>query len=150
MSRVARWTTIIIAGVGTLANLPALVTGFSLLRDWVRVLSSDGPYFKWHYLLTALICLSASLLGLGMAVLAMCRERLCVLASIASLCLGIGCMVTLPDVGPRLDMADAVQKLLGHADHSLSDWDETHGRFPSNEEELRMALSVRPLHESKI
>jgi hypothetical protein len=59
-------------------------------------------------------------------------------------------MVTLPDVGPRLDMAGGVQKLLGHADHSLSDWDEAHGRFPSDEEELRMALSIRPLRESAI
>jgi len=47
-------------------------------------------------------------------------------------------------------MAVANQKILGHADHSLSDWDETHGRFPSSEEELRKALAVRPLQEPAI
>ena len=59
-------------------------------------------------------------------------------------------MIILPDVGPRIDMADAVQRLLGHADHSLSEWDEAHGRFPSDEQELRTALSGRPLRESAI
>ena len=47
-------------------------------------------------------------------------------------------------------MAGANQKILGHADHSLSDWDEAHGRFPSSEEELRKALAVRPLQERAI
>ena len=78
------------------------------------------------------------------------RGRFCVLASVASFFLGIWCMVALPNIGPRLEMASAVQRLLGHADHSLSDWDEAHGRFPSDEEELRAALSGRPLRESSI
>jgi hypothetical protein len=59
-------------------------------------------------------------------------------------------MVNIPNVGPRLEMLSAVQRLLGHADHSLSDWDDSHGRFPSNENELRAALSFRPLRESPI
>jgi hypothetical protein len=56
----------------------------------------------------------------------------------------------LPEVGPQLDMAHENQKILGHADHSLSDWDEAHGKFPSNEEELRKAMVVRPLQEPAI
>ena len=40
--------------------------------------------------------------------------------------------------------------LLGHADHSLSDWDETHSRFPSDEQELREALAIRPLREPAV
>lgn len=150
LRKALRWTAIFIAGVGALANLPALVAGFSLLGDWIRLHTWDGPYFKWHYLSTALIVLLLSGFGLGIAARAMRRERFCVLASVASFLLGIGCMVILPDVGPRIDMADAVQRLLGHADHSLSDWDEAHGRFPSDEEELRTALSGRPLRESAI
>lgn len=145
-----RWTAVFIAGVGALANIPALVIGFSLLRDWIRLHTWDGPHFKWHYLLTASICLLLSGLGLGIAARAICKERFRVVASLASFFLGIGCMVILPDVGPRVEMAGAVQRLLGHADHSLSDWDEAHGRFPSNEEELRSALSSRPLRESAI
>jgi hypothetical protein len=150
MKKALRWAAIFIAGVGALANVPALVTGSSLPRDWIRLHTWDGPYFKWHYLSTALICLLLSGCGLGMAARAMRRERFCVLASVGSFLLGIGCMVILPNVGPRLDMAGAVQRLLGHADRSLSDWDEAHGRFPSDEEELRTALSSRPLHESAI
>ncbi len=144
-----RWTAVFISGVGALANILALVTGFSLLRDWIRLHTWDGPYFKWHYLLTGSIFLLLSGLGLGIAARAIRRERFCVVASLASFFLGIGCMVTLPDIGPRVEMAGAVQKLFGHADHSLSDWDEAHGRFPSNEE-LRSALSSRPLRESVI
>lgn len=150
LRRALRWTAIFIAAVGALANLPALITGFSLLEDWIRLHTWDGPYFKWHYLSMALAVLLLSGLGLGLAARAMRRERFCVLASVASFFLGIGCMVNLPNVGPRIEMAGAVQRLLGHADHSLSDWDEAHGRFPSNEEELRKALSGRPLRESAI
>lgn len=150
LRKALRWAAIFIAGVGALANLPALHTGFSLLGDWVRLLSWDGPYFRWHYLSTALAVLLLSGFGLGLAARAVRREHLCVLASVASFFLGIGCMVNLPDVGPRIEMAGAVQKLLGHADHSLSDWDEAHGRFPSDEGELRTALSGRPLREPAI
>lgn len=150
MNKALRWAVIFIAGAGALANLPALVTGLSLLRDWIRLHVWDGPYFKWHYLPTALIFLLISGFGLGLAARAMRRERLSVLASLTSFSLGILCMVNLPDIGPRLEMASAVQRLLGHADHSLSDWDEAHGQFPSDEGELRAALSGRPLRESPI
>lgn len=78
------------------------------------------------------------------------KKSFCVMASVASLFLGLGCAVVLPNVGPRLDMAGANQEILGHADHSLSDWDEAHGTFPVNEEELRQALAVRPLKEPSV
>ncbi|MGH9734853.1 MAG: hypothetical protein ACRD8A_09735 [Candidatus Acidiferrales bacterium] len=47
-------------------------------------------------------------------------------------------------------MAAANQRIPGHADHSLFDWDEAHERFPANEDELRKALAVRPLQETAI
>ncbi len=150
MNKALRWTAIVIAGVGAFTNLPALVTGFSLLRDSLRLHTSDGPYFSWPYLATASICLLFSGLGLGMAIQAIWQQNFRILASVVSLVVGLGCMVTLPNIGPRLDMAGAIQRLLGHADHSLSDWDEAHGRFPSNEGELRKALALRPLQESAI
>jgi len=150
MNKALRWMAIVIAGLGAFTNLPALVTGFSLLRDSFRLHTSGGPYFNWPYLATASICLMFSGLGLGMAIRAMWQQNFRILASVVSLVVGLGCMVTLPNIGPSLDMAGAIQKLLGHADHSLSDWDETHGRFPSNEEELRKALALRPLQESPI
>ena len=87
---------------------------------------------------------------MAMAARAIWRRSFCVLASIVSLVFGLAGMLVLPDVGPRLEMADAIQRLLGQADYSLSDWDEVRGRFPSDEQELREALAVRPLHEPAV
>lgn len=150
MNKALRWTALVIAAVGALTNLPALIIGFSLLRDWLRVHTSDGPYFNFPYLATALICLLFSGLGLNMAIRVISQQRFRILELVISLVVGFACIVALPNIGPRSDMAGAIQRLLGHADHSLSDWDGTHGRFPSNEEELRKALVLRPLHESPI
>ncbi|MFY9730202.1 MAG: hypothetical protein WB723_06400 [Candidatus Acidiferrales bacterium] len=150
MNKILRWTAIVIAGFAVFFNLPTLIYGSSFVWEWVRVHTSDGPYFRWSYLLVGLVCLLISGLGLGLAARAICRKRFCVVASVAALLLGLGCAVILPDVGPQLEMASANQRILGHADHSLSDWDEAHGKFPSSEEELREALAVRPLQEPAI
>jgi hypothetical protein len=50
MNRGIKWTAAVVAGVGAVTNLPALIIGFSFLRDWVRLHTSNGPYFSWHYL----------------------------------------------------------------------------------------------------
>jgi hypothetical protein len=92
-------------------------------------------------------CPLLSGLGLALAARAIWRKKFCIVASVASLFLGLGCGIILPNVGPQIDLAGANQKILGHAGHSLSDWDEEKGEFPSNEEELRKALAVRPMHE---
>jgi hypothetical protein len=47
-------------------------------------------------------------------------------------------------------MAEAMQRILGHADQSLSDWDVAHGEFPQNEQELHEALASRPLSEPAV
>ena len=150
VNKVVRRTAIVIAVCGVIFNLPALVLGSSSLWDWLRVHILDGPYFRWSYLVVGLVCLLLSGLGIGLAARAIWSKDFCVLASVASFFLGLGCMVMLPNIGPRLHMADANQKILGHADHSLSDWDEARGTFPSSEEELRNALAVRPLQERAI
>jgi len=150
VNRILRWAAIAIAVIGAFCNLPAVVLGLSFLWDWVGVRSSHSAYFRWPYFIAGLICLLASGLGLGFAARAISRKRFCFLASVASLFLGLASGVILPDVGPRVDMAGANQKILGHADHSLSDWDEANGQFPSSEEELRKALAVRPLREPAI
>ena len=150
MNKVLRWSAIVIAGVGALTNLPAVLTGFSFLGSWVRLHTSEGPYFQWGYLATAVACLLFSGLGMAMAARAIWRRSFCALASVVSLTIGLAGMLELPDIGPRLNMAGATQRLLGHADHSLSDWDETQSRFPSDEQELRKALAFRPLHEPAV
>jgi hypothetical protein len=150
VNKVLRSTAIVIAGCGALLNLPALVLGFCFLWNWIRVHTSDGPYFQWSYLAAGLVCLLLSGIGLELAARAIWKRDFWAMASVASFFLGLGCMVTLPNVGPRLSMAAANQRILGHADHSLSDWDEVHGKFPSDEEELRKALAVRPLQAPAI
>lgn len=139
-----------LAACGALFNVPALVLGLSFLWKWIEVHSSHGPYFRWPYLVAALTCVVLSGLGFGFAIRAIWGKRFRIAASVASLFLGLGCAAVLPNVGPQLDMAGANQRILGHADHGLSDWDEAHGRFPTNEDELRKALAVRPLQESAI
>ncbi len=150
MSKALRWTAIVIALIGAVTNLPAMLDGFSLLGDWIHLHVSDGPYFKYGYLSTAVVCLLFSALGMSMSRLAIRRRSFYVFPSVVSLTIGLASMIELPNVGPRLDMAGATQNLLGHADHSLSDWDETQGRFPSDEQELRKALAFRPLHEPAV
>jgi hypothetical protein len=91
-------------------------------------------------------------LGFGFAMRAIWGKRFRIAASVASLFLGFNFAVYLPDAGVQPDEAlvGANLRILGHADHSLSDWDEAHGRFPTNEDELRKALAVRPLQEPAI
>lgn len=150
VSRILRWTVVVVASIGAFFNLPALVFGFSFVWDWIRVHTSHEPYFQWPYLVTGLVCLLVSGLGLNLAARAIRAKSFCVVASVMSLLLGLASEVVLPNVGPRTDMAGASERVLGHADHSLSDWDEAHGKFPSNEEELRQALAARPLQEPPI
>ena len=150
MIKVLKWMTIFIAGVGTLTNLPALILGFSFLGEWVRLHTSNGPYFRWQFLGAGALCLLFSGLGLGLAARTIVRENFRLLSSVVALVIGLGGMIELPEVSPRLSMADAVQKILGHADQSLSNWDEIHGKFPTDEKEVREAMAVRPLTEPPI
>jgi hypothetical protein len=150
MNQVLRWSAVVIAGIGALTNLPATLTGFLFLGNWIHLHTFVGPYFQWGYLATAMACLLFSGLGLAMAARAIWRRSFCVLASVVSLTIGLAGALELPEVGPRLDMANATQRLLGHADHSLSDWDETQSSFPSDEQGLREALASRPLHEPPV
>lgn len=150
MNRVLKWTSIVLAACGAFFNVPALVFGLSFLRNWIEVQTSNGPYFRWSYFVAGLVFVALSGLGFGLAVRAIWGKRFRIAASVAPLFLGLVCGEVVANVGPQLDMAGANQRILGHADHSLSDCDEAHGKFPSNEDELRKALAVRPLQEPAI
>jgi hypothetical protein len=142
--------TIALAASAAFSNVPSCVLGFSFLSKWVQVQVSYGPYFRWSYFATGSVCIALSGLGFGLALQATWGKRFRMAAIAASFFLGLACMEVLANVGPQFDMAEANQKILGHADHSLSDWDDAHGRFPSSEDELREALAKRPLHEPAI
>jgi hypothetical protein len=150
VNKILGWTAVVLAACGMFFNFPSLVIGISFLWNWIQVHASSGAYFRWSYLVAGLICVMLALSGLALAAQAVWGKRFRVVASIASLFLGLACAIELPEVGPQLDMSGANLKVLGHADHSLSDWDEAHGQFPRNAEELRSALAVRPLQEPAI
>jgi len=150
MKKALRRLAIVVAVLGAVTNLPGLVTGFSFLREWIRLYTSHGPYFRWSYLPIGMACVLIWGCGVALANHAIWRQRLCLLLAGVSLVFGFAGMLELPEVGPQLDKAEAMQRLLGHADHSLADWDEAQGRFPANEQELRQALAPRPLHEPPV
>lgn len=150
MGKVLKWLAFAVAVCAAAFNLPALVLGSSFLWTWVRVQTSDGPYFRWPYLVAGLACALLSALGLGLTARAVWGKRFRVILSVASLLLGLMCAVELPEVSPQAAMSGGNLRVLGHADHSLSDWDEVHGTFPSNEEDPHKALAVRPLGETAI
>lgn len=150
VKKTLRWIAVVIAVLGALFSLPVLARGLYFLWGWVRVHTSHSPYFQWSYLTTGLICVFVASLGVALATRAIRRKDFYIVASMASLLVGLASEVVLPNVGPEVDMPGASERILGHADHSLSDWDEAHGRFPSSEGELREALARRPLQELPI
>jgi len=150
MKKAPRRLQIIVAVLGVMVNLPAARFGSSLLWNWIHLRVWGGPYFHYGYLTNALLWLLVSATGISLAAMAMWKSNAYDIFPVLSVIVGLICTFALPNVAPRLDLAEATTKLLGHADHSLSDWDELHGRFPSDERELREALALRPLSEPAI
>ena len=150
MKRAPRWLAIIVAVIGILSNLPAMLFGLSLLWNWIRLHASGSAYFHYSYFHYAVLWFLVSTLGMAAAAITIWKQNTYDIFPALSVIVGLICMVALPNVSPRLDLAGGTTKLIGHADHSLSDWDESHGRFPSDERELRDALAVRPLSEPAI
>jgi hypothetical protein len=150
MKRAPRWSVVIVAVLGTVTNLPALIFSVSLLGSWVRLHVSGVPHFNYGYLSNGAPWLVGSSLGLVTAGVTLLKRSSPQLLAIVSLALGLVGLSILPNVGPRLDLAEATTRLLGHADHSLSDWADSHGSFPADERELREALAIRPLREPAI
>jgi hypothetical protein len=148
MKKAPRWSAVTVAVLGVLANLRVMIFGFSLLGSWVRLLVTGGPYFDYGYLTHALLWLLLSALGIAAAGVIIWKPSSADILPIAGLAAGLLCMIYLPEID--LEMAEQATKLLGHADHSLADWDESHGRFPADDRELREALANRPLHEPAI
>jgi hypothetical protein len=127
-----------------------MILGGSLLGSYISLRVSGAPYYYYGYLTHAVFWLLVSALGIATAGITIWRRSSYDFFPVLSLIVGVVCLIVLPNAGPRLNLAEATTKLLGHADHSLSDWDESHGRFPSNERESREALALRPLHEPAI
>jgi hypothetical protein len=146
----ASWFSLVLAGIGIVANIPALLCSLSLLRNWIALQTSHDPYFHYGYFSVAVPWLAASTLGISIAAIGIVRRRSNIFLQVFSLAIGLVGVFLLPNIGPRYDLQEAATKILGHADQSLSDWDDTHGTFPSDERELRDALATHPLHEGAI
>lgn len=148
MKKAPRWSAVVVAILGIFANLRVMIFGFSRLESWVRLHATGDAYFQYGYLTQGLVWLLVSAVGMTAAGLITWKPSSYDILPIASLTIGLACMIALPEV--HLEFAESASKILGHADHSLADWDESHGQFPSNQRELREALAKRPLHEPPI
>jgi hypothetical protein len=148
MKKAPRWSAVTVAVLGLLANLRVMVFGFSLLENWVRLHLTGSLYFHYGYLAHAVSWILVSAVGIMAAGAIIWKPTSYDVLPISSLAVGLTCMSLLPQID--MEMAEQASRILGHADHSLADWDESHGRFPADERELRAALAVRPLHESAI
>lgn len=135
-----------VAVLGGLLCIPAFIMGADLVRDWVAIKTSPLMYFQYRYLLSGLLWMGISFVGIGAMLLSFKRQSARMLGALLALVVGSVACITLPDRNPSVAMMSRVTSLLGHADRSLAAWDDSHGRFPSDETELLAALS-RPLSE---
>lgn len=148
MKKVPRWLAITVAVLGILVNLRVMVSGFWLLWNWAHLRFAGGPYFYYGYFNRGVAWLLISALCLAVAGMTLWKQNTYFVFPLLLLAVGVVCVTALPEL--RLDLAMQTTRLLGHADHSLSDWDDSHGRFPADERELREALATRPLREAAI
>lgn len=130
-----------IAVVGGLLCLPAFIMGAELIRDWIAIKTNPLMYFQYHYLRSGLLWMGMSCIGLGAMLLSLRKQSARVLGALLAIVVGFVMCITLPDINPSALMVNRVTSLLGHADRSLAAWDDTHGKFPSDEAELLAALN---------
>jgi hypothetical protein len=150
MVKASTWFSRAVAAMGILANIPAVFFSLSLLGSWISLHTSHYPYFHYGYFRAALPWFASSTLAISAAAMTMFRRTSNILLPVFSFGVGLVGVIFLPNTGPRFELQEATTKLLGHADHSLSDWDDSHGKFPLDERELREALTARPLQEPAI
>jgi hypothetical protein len=120
------------------------------VHEWAQLKNQAVVHFDYNYLATGLLWLSCALIGIAAAVYAASRRSLYGLALVIAAASGVLSTISLPDVGPEVQMMTGVTRLLGHADRSLALWDEAHGRFPESDAELLDALKARPLGEGRL
>lgn len=119
MKKVPRWLAVTVAVLGILVSFRVMVSGFWLLWNWVHLRLSGGPYFQYDYLARGVAWLLISALCLSSAGITLWRRDTNFVFPFLSLIVGLVCLSALPEL--RLELAMQATKLLGHADHSLSD-----------------------------
>jgi hypothetical protein len=150
MRKVIRWLAIGLALLSAVLYLPAAVWGFLFLINWARLLALRGPYFRWGYLSAGFVFLLYSGCGLALVVRAIRKRELSLLAAVAALAICVVGAHILVNFNPTADMSIVVDQLLAHAYRCLTDWDDRHGKFPTNEQELREALAAQPLQQREV
>jgi hypothetical protein len=140
----------VFAVIGGTFCLPGLIAGGGLILDWARLQTPTAMYFSYPYFAAGVAWTGASLVGIGATWYSFTRRRFYGIGALLALVIGSWEMASLPGLNPRVQMLGQVTSLLGHADHSLAAWDETHDRFPTDETELLDALSRRPQSEARL
>jgi hypothetical protein len=123
----------------------------TLLKGFVRIHSEQSYHFDYAYGTQFVLWAAIATLLVGLSAYTFFRRSFYgVLPALAIM----GGLVTAhvgADMLPSVFMMSSTTHQLGHAEKALSDWDETHGRFPGNETELREALArvlAEPSHFS--
>jgi len=131
--------------------LPSLFLSVILLKDFVRIHRGQFYYFNYPYGTRLMLWAAVTALLAGLAAHTFFRRSYYGVLPALAIIIGLLTIHITPDLVPTVSMLSTNVKQLGHAEKALSDWDETHGRFPANRDELREALArvlAEPSHFS--
>lgn len=131
--------------------LPSLFLSATLLKDFVRIHREQSYHFDYAYGAQFVLWAAVAMLVAGLAAYSFARRSYYGLLPALAIIVGLVTVHLTPDLVPGVPMLSATLRQLGHAEKALSDWDEAHGRFPGNQDELREALArvlAEPSHFS--
>jgi hypothetical protein len=131
--------------------LPSPFLSVTLLKDFLRVHRGEFYHFDYPYGTQFVLWAAIATLIAGLAVYTFFRRSYYGVLPAFAIIVGLLTVHIIPDLAPSVPMLSSIVKQLGHTEKALSDWDETHGRFPGNQDELREALTqvlAEPSHFS--
>lgn len=130
-----------LAVVSFVLCLPSLLLSATLLKDFLRIHRTEFYHFDYAYGTQFALWAAIAALLAGLAVYTFARRSYYGVLPAIAIMVGLVTVHLAPDMDPRVSMLSTTLIRLGHAEKALSDWDETHGRFPGDEDELREALT---------
>jgi hypothetical protein len=127
-----------------LFSIPMLGYGAYLFVCWFRIHTSDVYYANYPYATSALVWFGVGLLSLWSTLHGVWRRSFYGFLMAVPVFLGLGAMVSIPDLLPRGDSMIADTNYLSDVNSFFRVWYENNHRFPSSEAEFRDALRKGP------